>query len=157
MARDQEEVFKADRLGNVRRELSEILSRVGSADESNNEGFITVGSGDLDTNLVAYEIPDDVQEFHLELIQAYDSAATNSTEFYVLEATLDSDGNITSTTRRSVTYTVAAGSNGTFEYHGKPFTGDAVAITSGFEGEISLGGYNVHNEYNEAASEQTST
>jgi hypothetical protein len=157
MTREQNENFAQDRLGNVNRVLDDVRAQAGndaSTDSNGNpEGLVDVAGGDTGSDLVVFAVPEGAASFNVEEISAYNSGGTEDT-FQILEAELDDDGNITSTTARSVPFNVGAGISRTISYEGREFAG-AVAVNSNFEGTIGVGGKMDRPEELEPASEQT--
>lgn len=152
MPRDEEVPYEQDRFGNERRKLDQLRAQEGMYGTSDdNEGIVSIADDDVDTELVVYEIPEHADETILDLIHAYNSSDDGT--FTLYEATLDSDGDITDTTQRSVPLNVAADATRTVGYEGVSFTEDAIAVNSEFEGEIGVAVLSDHKEYSEADSE----
>lgn len=176
MPRQEYEEYVQDRLGNTRRKFDDTRSQAGM---STDNGIITdtTTAGSTDTaatsQVVIYEIPDDIQASHvIEIVvdnQSSDDADNDLTvEYFIESVTLDSNGNIDTSTQRSVRNSVGANSRNVEEYTGEEFSEDAIAInlTSGTQGsgntasldvEAGVSVRNDHKEYHEAASEQTAT
>ena len=148
------EEYQQDRYGNSNRKLDQLRGQEGmSGANADNDGILDLAAGDVDTDQIVYEIPDHTDEALLDLIQAHNDSGAAGT-FRILEATLDSDGNITGTTRRSVLINVADGATRVIGYEGDPFTEDAIVVNSSFEGEFGIAVLSDHKEYNEPATEQ---
>lgn len=142
MARREEVSFAQDRNGNEVKALDDQLAQIGMNDESDG-GIVGVTSGDAanDTDVIALDFTDDdYEEFIMTEVHAFNDSGSDGT-FEVLEASLDSNGNIDSTTRRSVPHDVVAGDSRRIEYDGEPFVDGAVAVNSEFSGDIGVGGY----------------
>lgn len=151
---EKTENYEQDRYGNVNRELDQLRGQQGMAGaDGDNDGIMDIPAADTGTNQIVYEIPDHTDEAILDLIHAHNDSGGAGT-FRILEATLDSGGNITSTTRRSVLINVADGATRAIGYEGDPFTEDAIVINSGFEGEFGLAILSDHKEYTETNEEQ---
>lgn len=159
MTREQNENFSQDRLGNVNRELDDVRGQDGmdaTTTDGNPNGILEVTTGDDDgaTDLIIMEIPDGASGFNLDEIHAFNSSSAEA-NFSIFTATLNDDGTIDTTTRRSVPYNVAASTGRTISYVGKEFGDDAIVVQSNFTGHIGLGGYMDRPEELEPASEQT--
>lgn len=152
MTREQKENFAQDRLGNVNRELDPVRSISGMEE---GDGLVAIAAGDVGSQVVMMEIPDDAAGFSLMEIHAYNSTTSAGT-FQLHSATLDDTGTITSTTRRSVPFNVGSEVGRTISYSGKEFSEDAVVVVSQFEGEVGIGGNMDRPEELEPATEQTS-
>jgi len=136
MPRNEQEEYEQDRLGNVYRKLDRVRAEDGYDTDN---GITTVSStaGAVDTKATAteivYDLPDDVQQAHLvEIVinnSSSDDSGTNlSVDYTMQDSTLDSNGNIDTTTKRSVTDTVASDSRDKVEYTGREFSDGAIAI-----------------------------
>jgi len=135
---DRVENYQQDRLGNTNRELDQLRSQDGmEGADADDDGIIEVTAGDTGNNLVVYEIPDGVSQVILDLIHAHNNSGGSGT-FRILEATLDNNGNIGTTTRRSVLVNVADGATRALGYEGKPFQEDAIVVNSSFSGEFGF-------------------
>lgn len=157
MSRNENENFSQDRLGNSNRELDSIRGQDGmDAGGDSPSGLLEVTTGDDDgaTDLVVLELPDDAEGFHLDELHAHNNTGGPET-FSVFSATLNDDGTVDTTTRRSVPMNVAAGVARTISYSGKEFNEDAIVVTSNFTGHIGVGGYMDIPEYRGSAYEQT--
>lgn len=151
MGRDETVQFEQDGLGNERRKLDEIRASAGGNAAGENNGLIVVTDEDVDTELVLYEPPSDVDEYYLTGVRAYNEDAEGG-NFHVLEAELDADGNIASSDRRTVNLDMAADVTRNFGYDGDAFE-DVIAISSSFSGQVSVSVLLDHKEHNEPASE----
>lgn len=136
MGRDQNIEFVQDRLGNERRKLDDVRAYDGSDAGGDNNGLIEISGGEVDADVVAYVPDDDVSEYYLTGIRAF-NAGDSAGQFYISEAELDADGNPTSIERRTVDLDMAAESTRAFGYNGAPFEG-VITINSDFEGQISV-------------------
>jgi len=147
--------YEQDRLGNVNRKLDQLRAQDGNAGaDADNSGILEIAGGDEDTDLVVYELPSDASQVMLDLINFHNNSGGDGT-FRILEATLDSSGTITNSTRRSVLYNVSDGATRVVGYEGRPFTDDAIAVNSSVTGEIGLAVISDHKEYDEPAVEQS--
>jgi len=145
--------YLQDRDGNERKELDQLRGQAGMAGaDGDDNGIQTIQAGDVDSDVIVYEVPDSVHEVILDLVHAHNSSGSPGT-FRVKSATLDDNGNIDTTTRRSVLINVAAGVTRVTGYEGESFTEDAIVVESGFEGEIGLAVLNDHKEYIETDTE----
>lgn len=140
--------YPQDRLGNENREIDDVRGRDGD--------MATVDSGSTGTDVVVYELPDDVQEFHLEQIH-YSNLTSGSASFEVRSATLNDDGSVDTSTTQTPTYNVSADADEHFEYIGDAFTEDALVVNSDANAQVRFGGYADAKEYHEPAVEQTET
>lgn len=155
MTREQIESYEQDRLGNARRALDTIRAQDGMAGaDADNSGIMDIPTGDTGTNQIVYELPDDADSVYLDLVHAHNDSGGPGT-FRILEATLDDNGNITGTTRRSVLINVADTATRSIGYEGVEFTEDAIVINSGFQGEFGVAVLADNKEYTEPNSEQT--
>lgn len=152
--RNRVENYQQDRLGNVNRELDELRAQEGMVGtDDDNMGIQTIGSADTGSNLLVFSKPTHADRVILDLIHAHNSGDAAGT-FQIFDAVLDGNGAISSTTRRSVPINVANGSTRSIGYEGKPFE-NAIAINSGFEGEIGLAVISDHDQSSEPNIEQT--
>lgn len=145
------EQYQQDSLGNVNREIDDVRGQAGMEEDN---GLITIESGDVDTETVIMEIPDDVQDVYIYQIDAYNAGAESST-FTLSEVTLDDDDDITSSTQRTIRESVGSETSRTISYTGGSFDADAIAVTSSFEGDIGIGVYLDSREEHEPDFEQT--
>lgn len=151
--RDEYTEYEQDRFGNERKKLDQLRAQEGMRGaDADNEGIEDIAAGDTGTDVVVYTLPDHADQVMLDLIHAHNNSGAAGT-FRVLEATLDSNGNITNTTRRSVLINVADAATRTIGYEGEPFTQDAIVVNSGFEGEFGFAVIADHPEHFEADSE----
>lgn len=137
MARSQEEQYEQDRHGNVNRKLDRLRAQDGM-DADGNGGLLEVAAGDVDTDLVLYELPESVDGVIATEVHAHNGGDSDGT-FSLYSAELDGDGNITSTTRRSVPIEVVLSATRIHSYEGKEFDADAIVVNSSFEGHIGVG------------------
>lgn len=154
MTREQTEQFEQDRHGNVRRSLDEHRARDGNGGMDGENGIVSVAAGDSGTTQTVFVIPDDASQAILETITLYNNTA-NAATFHVEEATLNDDGSVDTSTRRSVTRTLAADDERDLEYTGRPFTEDAIAINVSEAAEVGVGVILDHYEEEEPAAVQT--
>lgn len=159
MGRTENETFKQDRQGNVRRDIDEVRGLDGMEEvdgDGDPNGIVEIVTGDDDgaTDVILFHIPDDASGFHLEEVHAHNGSADPGT-FTVYTATLNDDGTVNTTTRRSVPLDVDAGATRTISYSGREFEDDAIVVNSNFTGFIGTGGYTDKPEEIEPASEQT--
>lgn len=150
---DRVEQYQQDSLGNVNREIDDVRGQAGM-DEDN--GLATIGTADVDTEVVLMELPDDAQAAYVYQIDAYNALGTAGT-FTLSEVTLDSSGNIASSTKRTIRESVGSETSRTISYTGGSFNGDAIAVTSSFEGDIGVGVYLDSREEHEPDFEQTNS
>lgn len=154
MVREQVERYLQDKLGNVRRELDDHRAQAGNSGLNDNNGIADVAAGDTGTTQVVYEIPDDIQQAILQDIHIFNETA-NAATFHIEEATLNDDGTVDTSTRRSVTYNLSANGDRTIDYTGDPFTEDAIAVDVTEAAEVGVGVILDHHEEFEPASVQT--
>lgn len=146
MTRDEVEEYEQDNLGNVSRKIDTIRAQEGMSAETDS-GILIIGSADTGGNLVVYTPPTHADEYYLSEIHVRNSAGSAG-DYYIQEATLDSGGSITGTTRRSIDYNVASGADETQDYGGEAFT-DALAVNSDFGGQVGVEVIVDHNEATE--------
>jgi hypothetical protein len=176
MPRNEQEEYEQDRLGNVYRKLDRVRAEDGYSEDN---GIITINTtaGAVDTEATAteivYDLPDDVQQAHLvEIVinnkSADDSGSDLSVDYTIQDSTLDSNGNIDTTTKRSVTDTVGTGSRDEVEYTGREFSDGAIVIdaeseqpsagnTATLEIEVGVSVYADHLEEYEGTTEITTS
>lgn len=151
---DKVQEHEQDRYGNRNPKLDQLRGQEGmSGADGDDDGIMAIAAGDTGTNQIVYEIPEHTDEAILDFIQAHNSSDATGT-FRILEGTLDDQGNIDTTTRRSVLINVASGATRSLGYEGDPFTGDVIIVNSSFEGEFGLAVLSDHKQYNESATEQ---
>lgn len=134
MPRDEQVEYGKDHLGNEVPSFEETLSLDGMEVD---DGLVQVQGGDTGTDLVAIEIPDDVQGLHVVAIHAYNGSGGDGT-FHLKTSDLDNNGDPTNTTRRSIPIPVVDGSARFVGFDGKQFDDEAVVINSEFSGWIGL-------------------
>lgn len=148
--------YPQDRLGNENRELDQLRAQEGmTGADDDDSGIEEIGTADTGSNVLVYSIPTHADQVVLDLIHAHNSAASEGT-FQVFEASLDSNGAIGSTTRRSVPINVSDGVTRAIGYEGEPFT-RSIAVNSEFAGQIGVAVISDHKQSSESASEQTSS
>lgn len=148
MPREEVEKYEQDRHGNVHRELDSLRAQGGMRGaDADDEGILQVLSDETASNTVLYSIPTDADQVIVKEIHAHNSEGSDNT-FQLLEAQLDNNGNITSTTRRSINYVIHSNDDEKIDYHGRPFT-SAVAVNSEFAGEIGVAVIEDHKESSE--------
>lgn len=153
---NRNENYPQDRLGNTNRELDQLRSQEGMAGaDDDDEGIVTIAAGDVDSDVIVYELPTHADQVILDLVHAHNSTDASGT-FQLFSATLDSGGSVNATTRRSVPVNVSDGVTRTIGYEGIPFSEDAIVVNSGFEGDIGIAVLSDHDQSSEPASEQTS-
>lgn len=135
MTRDQNERFEQDRLGNVNRRLDDVRAQGGMSDSN---GLVDVTQDG--SNLILYEIPEDVSQVNIDEVHAHNGLTSDGT-FNIHSATLDADGNIATTTRRSVPLDVTAENTRIHSYTGEEFSEDAIVVSADFDGTIGVGVY----------------
>lgn len=141
--------YVQDRLGNEERQLGEYRARDGD--------FVDVAGGDTGTDVKVYELPDDVQEFHITEIQYFDQSSTAAT-FELYDAELDSNGAVSSKEQITTTFQVTADDDVLYQdLVIEPVTGGAVVINTDSASEVRVGGHAVGDEQYEPASEVTET
>lgn len=152
---DEYSQYERDRFGNSNPKLDQLRAQGGNAGaDDDDDGIVEIVGGDTGNDVVVYELPRHADQALLDLVSFHNNSGAAGT-FRILEATLDSDGNITSTTRRSVLINVADGATRVLGYEGKPFTGDAIAVNSGMTGEVGVAVIEDHKQYTEDSVEQT--
>lgn len=156
MTNQRMERYTQDHLGNVRRELDERRARGGGVD-GDNDGYIDVAAGDTDTDLIAYALPDHVDQVHLEQILTRADDGTGGGVVTISSATLGDDGTIDTATQRGVPLDMAAAATDAHELVTAPFTEDAIVVNASVASEISLGVLADHFEESEPATEETQT
>lgn len=153
MVREEQVQYQQDRQGNERRKLDQLRGQAGmSGANGDDNGIVTIAAADTGSDAVAYSIPNSVDETILDLIHAHNSGDAAGT-FRIKSATLNEDGSIDTTSRRSVLINVAGGVTRAIGYEGDPFTDDAIVVESTFEGEIGVAVLSDHKEYIEPSSE----
>jgi len=150
---DRVEQYQQDSLGNINREIDDVRGQAGMEEGS---GLTTIETADVDSEVVLMELPDDAQAAYVYQIDAYNALATAGT-FTLSEVTLDSGGNITSSTQRTIRESVGSETSRTISYTGGSFDADAIAVTSSFEGDIGVGVYLDSREEYEPDFEQTNS
>lgn len=153
MTRTQIERFGQDRLGNANRLLDEIRSLDGMEED---DGIVEITSDDTESDVVLMELPEDANGVYINEVHAYNDGDSEDT-FEIYEAELNDDGEVDSTTMRSVPYNVSDGVTRTIPYSGKEISGDAIVVNSNFEGYIGVGCYTDRKEEYEPAVEQMET
>lgn len=144
--RRQTENFSQGRNGNVLREPGEIISQDGNYEDDT----VISESGDF----VLYEMERNEEVYLEELVFLDTSAAANTIQ--LLDATLNDDGSVDTTTPMTVPEEVSASSKYTEDgYTGEPFTEDAIVINVSGSGEARVGLHSSYKEYEEPAAEQT--
>lgn len=145
MSREREESYVMDRLGNLSREVGDLKGKDGM---SRDDGIVTVTGGDTGSPVVVKEIAPDARGEHLIKLEAVEtSGGAGSIE--IESAVTDSGGNITSTTSRSVTIPLDANGFLQYEYDGREFSDDAIAVTSATTAEIGVATVVDHREETE--------
>lgn len=150
MSREEVEKYAQDRLGNVRRDIDELRAAEGQAGLDTGDGIVEVTSGETGTPVLAYSAPTHASQVILTGLDAFNSVGSGYNTVKVLEAELDSNGSITSTTQRSVPIQVGSGSTRTEDYEGLPFE-NHIAVESEFEGQIGVSVISDHHEEDEPA------
>lgn len=153
MERREKVSYEQDRQGNERRKLDEHRAQDGM-EQDDRDGVVSIEAGDVDSEVIVYELPDSAQRAILDEVHSYNESDTGAT-FSIFSASLDANGDIDTTTRRSVPIDVASTTTRIHSYSGKPFEADAIAVSSSFEGHIGLAVLADHEESHESASEQT--
>lgn len=154
MGRERTEDFKQDRVGTVVRELDPYRASDGMSEDNGKAAVAGAGEG---SPVVVHEIPDDARGVVLDEMHAYNSTGSVGT-FRVwsgtyVDPTADSP-TIDTVTERSVPYSVGSAATRTIPYVGRGFEEDFIAVTASFTGEIALGVFNDHREYEEPNAEQ---
>jgi hypothetical protein len=148
MTREEEVQYEQDNLGNERKKLDTIRAKEGmEGADDDNEGLYAIGSADTSSDVVVYELPQHADKAWIDHIRAYNGDSVDGT-FRVKEATLDSGGSITDTTRRSTPIPVSSSSSTSEDYAGSAFT-DSIAVNADFEGEIGVAVVADHDESSE--------
>lgn len=125
-----------DRDGDVNREIDEYRARFGM---HAGDGLVSIAGGDTGTELICHEIPDDVRGAVIDEIHIYNSGSGGGV--VLKKATLDSQGNINSTTPISVPIQVSSGTTRVVSYKGEPVEADAIVVESTFAGSVGVGGW----------------
>lgn len=127
---ERSESYAQDNLGNVNRELDDVRANEGMAGgDSDNNGIDQIPGGDTGTDVIVYSLPTHAEEVYVEEIHIYNtSGGPGNVQLY--SATLDSNGNVDTTTRRSVPYHVADGDTETYGYSGDSFDQDAIVVNA---------------------------
>ena len=125
MSGHREEEYKPDRLGNLSREPSDIKAQDGM---SRDDGIIDVSGGDTGSPVVVKQIAPDAKGEHLLKLEAVETSG-GAGSIIVQSATTDSGGSITDTTDRSVEIPLDSNEFLEYEYKGKEFSEDAIAVT----------------------------
>lgn len=153
MGRDEEVQFEQDRLGNERRKIDSLRAQEGMVGSSaDDEGIEDIGSAGTGTVTTLYSLPAHADAVYVSLIHAFNSVGSGANTFTLYEVTLDSGGNITDQTQRSVPINVASGATRSIGYEGLEFN-KAIGVSSEFQGQIGVAVKSDHKEYNEPSSE----
>lgn len=159
MAREEEVQYEQDNLGNERKKIDALRAQEGMDAEP--DGIVDIDAtenaaapAEASSAVLAYEKPTHADEVYLSLIHAYNSVSSGNDTFTIYEVELDSGGNITSRTQRSVPIHVQTQRTRSIGYEGIAFE-NSIAVSSEFQGQIGLGVKSDHKEYSEPESEQT--
>jgi len=160
MAREQETQYEQDRFGNERRKLDTLRAREGFEGLDTQEGISDITSLDTSTGVddtgniqIAYSLPTRADRVILDEAHAYNGDSIDAT-YSLYELDLDSNGNITGQTRRSVPVQVSSQSTRVVSLHGKPYE-SAIGVASEFEGKIAVGVIVDHDQSTEESIVQT--
>jgi len=148
MARDEEVQFEQDRLGNERKKLDTLRAQEGMV-QNDEDGIVQIGSVKAGTDVIAYSLPGHADEVMVDTLEAYNSKSSGNNIVSLYELTLDSSGNITDTTRRSVPIHVSVDETRKFEYDGEPVDADAIGVNAEFEGFVGVSVIVDHKESSE--------
>lgn len=156
MARDKQEQYEQDRLGNVYRKLDTLRGARGQVEESPTEGLLVIASGDTDSDLALFSQPTDAEQLIVTEVWGFNSGPSGNNSFHLIEGEPDGAGALTNTTRRSVDIVVDSAATRREEYSGESFT-DAIGVNSEFAGQVAVGIIEDHRESSEQDVEQTTT
>lgn len=150
MGRDEDVNYEQDRLGNERRKLDRLRAQEGMVD-GDDQGITEITSTNTGTIQTLHSLPAHTDEAIVTELHAYNGDSVSGT-YSLYELTLDENGSIASSTRRSVPIDLATDATRINSYEGTPFTG-AIGVSAEFQGWIGVGLLSDHKEYNEADSE----
>lgn len=155
MARDREEQFEQDNLGNVNRRLDQVRSLEGmEGSDDDDNGIVEIAGGDTGTDLIVYELPTHASRVYLSLIQLYNNSG-GAGNYQIYDATLDDQGAVDTTTRRTVPINVADGATRSIGYEGVAFDQDAIVVNAAQTGFVGISVFVDHDQSDEPASEVT--
>jgi hypothetical protein len=146
MPRDENTQYEQDRLGNENRKLDTLRGQEGQ--QTGDSGLTEIGSADTDSVNTLYTLPDHADRVFVTRAYGFNSVASGNNTFTLFDVELDSDGNITSSNRRSVPLTVGSASTDHYEYEGRAFEND-IGVESEFEGWVGIGLVVDHDEESE--------
>lgn len=136
MVRDEEVQYEQDRLGNERKKLDTLRAQSGMVDGTE-EGIVHVGSADTGSTLIAFSLPTNVDKAIVRTVEGFNSVGSGDNTMSLYSLSLDSNGNISSSQRRSVPIEVQSSNTRKHDYDGKPFT-QAIGISAEFEGYVGV-------------------
>lgn len=134
MSRHREESYTLDRVGNLSREVDDVKGQDGMSEDN---GLVTITGGDTGSPVVVKELAVDARAENIIKVEAVETSG-GAGSITIHSATTDSGGSITDTTDRSVTIPLDANGYLDYDYKGKEFSEDAIAVTSATTAEIGV-------------------
>lgn len=146
MTRQDQTQYEQDRLGNERRKLDTLRAQEGKV--TSDSGLTEIQSADTGSVQILHSAPSHSDQVILDQIRGFNSVGSGNNTMTMYGIQIDSNGNITSSERRSVPLVVGSGSTATYEYDGEPFQ-NSIGVSSEFQGWIGVGVYSDHEEQSE--------
>lgn len=153
MGRDQEVQFEQDNLGNERRKLDTLRAQEGNSGADGTTGIVEITSADTGTTILLSDLSDHTDEAYVTDLDFYNQNTAGGTAT-LFEVEANSNNSVTSSTRRSVPFTVGSASTAQYEYSGDSFEDD-IGIQANFTGWVGVGFISDSKEFVESSTEQT--